>query len=308
MAHQMKHQTEQQKLKALVRELERELSQGNIQLQALGETQERLQEADRICHELIEENRQLREEITDWQKRFAATEDYQKKIDILKQQLDASQIADDTLFQNNARMEEQLNLQREPAGGSLLSPKHDSANVMNSQNAENTIAVLPADLPGAINVTDHQLRDAATGSGPATRVSLLLSSLILYKWRFGAIFATSMLAIALAGISIQALRTESPSSTPPAHTETVAAEEPSTPASPRPSITPLPRDRGTFQTVRATQVFSEPSEDSALVASIAKGVRLNVVDSREGWLEIRSKHGRPPGFIRRDEAVRVSAN
>jgi hypothetical protein len=44
------------------------------------------------------------------------------------------------------------------------------------------------------------------------------------------------------------------------------------------------------------------------VASIAKGVRLNVVDSREGWLEIRSKHGRPPGFIRRNEAVRVNAN
>jgi DNA-binding transcriptional regulator YbjK len=85
MAHQMKHQNEQQKLKALVRELERELSQGNMQIQALGETQERLQEADRICHELIDENRQLREQITDWQKRLAATEDYQREIGMLKQ-------------------------------------------------------------------------------------------------------------------------------------------------------------------------------------------------------------------------------
>jgi len=132
--------------------------------------------------------------------------------------------------------------------------------------------------------------------------------LVLHKWRFGAIFASAILAIVVAGITNKALRTESPSSTTLADTETPAAEEPSTPASPRPSIAPLPRVRGTFQTVRATQVFSEPTEDSALVASIAKGVRLNVVDSREGWLEIRSKHGRPPGFIRRDEAVRVSAN
>jgi hypothetical protein len=308
MAHQMKHQNEQQKLKALVRELERELSQGNMQLQALGETQERLQEADRICHELIDENRQLREEISDWQKRFAATEDYQKEIGILKQQLDGLQIEHDTLLQSNRRMEKQLNLQREPSSDSLLSRKHDSANVINSQNAENTVAVLPADLPRATNGTDHKLRDAAISSGKATRVSLLLPSLVLHKWRFGAIFASSILAIAVAGISIQSLRTESLSSTPPVHTETAAAEEPSTPVSPRPSIAALPRVRGTFQTVRATQVFSEPTEDSALVASIAKGVRLNVVDSREGWLEIRSKHGRPPGFIRRAEAVRVSAN
>jgi hypothetical protein len=307
MAHQMKHQNEQQKLKALVRELERELSQGNMQLQALGETQERLQEADRICHELIDENRQLREEITNWQQRFAATEDYQKEIGILKQQLDTLQIEHDTLLQSHHRMEEPLNLQRELSSGSFLSSKHDSANVMNSQNAENTVAVLPADLPGATNATGHKLGDAAISSGKATRVSLF-PSLVLHKWHFGAIFASAILAIAVAGLSIQALRTESPSSTTPAHTETSAAEEPSTPASRRPSIAPLPRVRGTFQTVRATQVFSEPSEDSALVASIAKGVRLNVVDSREGWLEIRSKHGRPPGFIRRDEAVRVSAN
>lgn len=305
----MKNQNEQQKLKALVRELERELSQGNTQLQALGETQERLQQADRICHELIDENRQLREEISDWQKRFAAIGDYQREIGILKQQLDGLQIEHDTLLQSNRRMEEQLNLQTEPDSVSLLSRKHDSANAMNSQNAESTVAALPPDLPGATNATDHKLRDAAITSGKATRrVRLLLPSLILHKWRFGAIFASSILAIAVAGIRIQALRTESPNSTTPAHTETAAAEEPSTPASPRPSIAPLPRVRGTFQTVRATQVFSEPTEDSALVASIEKGVRLNVVDSREGWLEIRSKHGRPPGFIRRDEAVRVSAN
>ena len=306
MAHQMKHQNEQQKLKALVRELERELSQGNMQLQALGETQERLQEADRICHELIDENRQLREQITDWQKRVAANEDYQREIGMLKQQLDALQIEHDTLLQSNRRMEKHLNLQGQ--AGSLLSCEHDSANVMNSQNAENTGAVLPTEFAGATNATVHKLADAAISSGIATRVSLLRQRLVLHKWRFGAIFASAILAIVVAGITNKALRTESPSSTTLADTETPAAEEPSTPASPRPSIAPLARVRGTFQTVRATQVFSEPTEDSALVASIAKGVRLNVVDSREGWLEIRSKHGRPPGFIRRDEAVRVSAN
>ena len=304
MAHQMKRQDEQQKLKALVRELERELSQGNTQLQALGETQERLQEADRICHELIDENRQLREQITEWQKRFAANEDYQREIGMLKEQLDALQIENDALLQSNRRMEEQLNLHIESGN----SHNNDSAILTNSQNAENTVAVSPLDLTEATNQTGHKLGDAAISSGKATRVSRLLPSLITPKWRFAAIFASAIVAIGVAAISIQALRTESPSSTAPAYTETAAAEEPTTRGSPRPSVAPLPRVRGTFQTVRPTQVFSEPSEDSALVASIAKGVRLNVVDSREGWLEIRSKHGRPPGFIRRDEAVRVSVN
>jgi hypothetical protein len=224
---------------------------------------------------------------------------------VLKQQLDALQIEHDTLLQSNRRMEKHLNLQGQ--AGSLLSCEHDSANVMNSPNAENAGAVLPAEFAGATNATGHKLGDAAISSGQATRVSLLLQGLVLHKWRFGAIFASAILAIAVAGITHKALKTESPSSTTPADTESAAAEKPS-PASPRASIAPLPRVRGTFQTVRATQIFSEPTEDSALVASIAKGVRLNVVDSREGWLEIRSKHGRPPGFIRRDEAVRVSAN
>ena len=306
MAHQKKHQDEQRKLKALVRELEHELSEGNTQLQAVAETQERLQQAERICHELSDENHQLREDITDWQKRFAASEDYQREIGILKQQLDALQSEHDALLQSNRRMEEQLNLHR--GFDSSSSGKDDSVYLMNSQSAEKIAAVLPSDFTESTLATGHKLADPATSPSKATRVRRLLPSLILPKLRFGAIIASAIGALAVAGISVQALRTEPPSSAAPAHTETATVEEPAAAASPRPSIEPAPRVRGTFQTVRPTQVFSEPTEDSALVASIAKGVRLNVVDSREGWLEIRSKHGRPPGFIRRDEAVRVSAN
>src|SRR6478672_10247307 len=151
MAHQKKHQEEQRKLKALVRELEHELSQGNTQLQAVAETQERLQQAERICHELSDENHQLREDITDWQKRFAATEDYQREIGILKQQLDALQSEHDALLQSNRRMEEQLNLQRELDSSS--SRKDDSVDLMNSQSAEQIAAVLPSDFTGSTHAT-----------------------------------------------------------------------------------------------------------------------------------------------------------
>src|SRR5512144_2312530 len=214
MAHQKKHQEEQRKLKALVRELEHELSEGNTQLQAVAETQERLQQAERICHELSDENHQLREEITDWQKRFAASEDYQREIGILKQQLDTLQSEHDALLQSNRRMEDQLNLQRELDSSSS---RNDSANLLNSHSAEKIAAVLPSDFTGSTHATtDQKLAEPPTSSGKATRLRRLLPSLILPKLRFGAVIASAISAIAVAGISLQALRTEPPSSAAPA--------------------------------------------------------------------------------------------
>jgi len=58
-----------------------------------------------------------------------------------------------------------------------------------------------------------------------------------------------------------------------------------------------------YQTVRSTSVFEEPSASSQKVGSIANGSRVRVVGSNGDWLEVRSKQGRPPGFIRRDDAV-----
>ena len=58
-----------------------------------------------------------------------------------------------------------------------------------------------------------------------------------------------------------------------------------------------------YQTVRSTSVFEEPSASSRKVGSIANGTRVRVVGSTDDWLEVRSKQGRPPGFIRRDDAV-----
>jgi hypothetical protein len=60
-----------------------------------------------------------------------------------------------------------------------------------------------------------------------------------------------------------------------------------------------------YEVIQPTRVFSAPREDSQLVAKVEPGTRVNVVDSRNGWLEIRSKHGRPPGFIPRTAATRI---
>ena len=58
-----------------------------------------------------------------------------------------------------------------------------------------------------------------------------------------------------------------------------------------------------YQTVRSTSVFEEPSASSQKVGSIPNGTKVRVVGSADDWLEVRSKQGRAPGFIRRDDAV-----
>ncbi len=61
---------------------------------------------------------------------------------------------------------------------------------------------------------------------------------------------------------------------------------------------------GAHTIVRSTPVYSEPSEDSALITRLDPGTQVNVVAASRGWYEIRSRSGRPPGFIRQDGASR----
>ena len=56
---------------------------------------------------------------------------------------------------------------------------------------------------------------------------------------------------------------------------------------------------GIYRVRYPTTVHSEPREDSSTVAEIRKDTRVNVVGVEGDWLEIRSKHGRPPGFIKK---------
>ena len=64
-------------------------------------------------------------------------------------------------------------------------------------------------------------------------------------------------------------------------------------------------EAGVYETVRATTVYETPSASSRNVASIPPGTRVNVVSSTGSWLEVHSKSGKPPGFIRRGDAVLV---
>ena len=79
------------------------------------------------------------------------------------------------------------------------------------------------------------------------------------------------------------------------------------PAKPSPAVRPsASAEPRTYQTLRPTAVHEESANSSRVLAQINKGTQITVIGSGGGWLEIRSKHGKPPGFIRADDAMFVS--
>jgi hypothetical protein len=75
--------------------------------------------------------------------------------------------------------------------------------------------------------------------------------------------------------------------------------EPTRPAPPPPQAR-LTASSGTFETIRSTTVFAQPSTSAKIVSNIDRGIRVNVVASNAEWLELRSRFGNPPGYIRRE--------
>lgn len=105
---------------------------------------------------------------------------------------------------------------------------------------------------------------------------------------------------------------------------TAATQEAARVAAKRPSIAPASSARsvktpasqapparrsaepGVYEVIRATSVHEEPSTTARRVTDINKGTKITVVRAVGNWLEVRSKQGRPPGYVRLDDAVLVS--
>jgi zinc-ribbon domain len=88
-----------------------------------------------------------------------------------------------------------------------------------------------------------------------------------------------------------------PESAPQAPVE-VSKSAPPTSSASRRTASP-----GIYEILRATKVFAEPSGSSRTVATISQGTRVTVVGDNGEWLEVQSKSGNPPGFIRRADAT-----
>lgn len=83
-----------------------------------------------------------------------------------------------------------------------------------------------------------------------------------------------------------------------------SAKTPPRPAEPPPpAVVRRTADPGIYEAIRPTSVYEQPAGSSRVVSKINKGTKVTVVRSVGEWLEVRSKHGNPPGFIRWDDAM-----
>jgi chromosome segregation ATPase len=297
-SREMVYREQQQRLEALVVDLERELSEGKNQVQALADTHEHLQQTERVCQELSDENRRLGEEISRWQERFAASEENQRQVSMLRRQLEELQ------FEHARLLDEKRQAQM---GIAAVTEKTSSETAISKTKPLND---------GSNETHDDRAHLSSDGSTAEIHVakeeesSWAVWTSLKQKWRFGAVPA--MVIVLIAGAAAMGLlgtpfSTSKEVAVAPTTSSDEDTAEPVEPVS-KPKPKAAPRVRGTFETVRATQVYGGPSENSALIASIGPGMKLNVVDSSNGWLEIRSKHGRPPGFIRQEAAVKIGQN
>jgi hypothetical protein len=94
-------------------------------------------------------------------------------------------------------------------------------------------------------------------------------------------------------------RAQAGSRTPARSVDRTGASSP--PAPPRRTAEP-----GIYETIRPTSVYEGPDASGRVLSKISKGTKVDVVRTVGDWLEVRSKHGNPPGFIRRDDAMFVS--
>ncbi len=81
-----------------------------------------------------------------------------------------------------------------------------------------------------------------------------------------------------------------------------ASRVPDTTTSPSRPAARATSEPGVYETTRQTSVYETPSPTARVITQIGKGTRISVVASAGEWLEVRSKHGNPPGYVRADDA------
>ena len=333
-SREMIHRQQQQQLEALIIDLDRQLSKGKNQVQVLDDTRQRLRETERVCQELAEENSRLLEAVSVWQERLAASEESQRQVSILRRQLEELQTEHARLINGKRQAQEEFAASGEPIAVSRLLSDSDGAKVI--QTTANAGAELSLDrgrlfaakvherMPSAIAISeakslnnDSQTRGdqshLSTGDLAAgihlekeEQASWVVWTSVKRQWGFGAVAATIVVIAGAVATGVLGTKFSAPKEV--AVVPETSFQEYKVEAVSKPQKKPAPRLRGTFETVRPTQVYSGPSENSVFIADIGRGMKLNVVDSSYGWLEIRSRHGRPPGFIRQDAAVSIARN
>ncbi len=313
------HAQERQSFESRIADLGKELAAAREKSQEYDSVRNQLAESEQIQRDLAEQNRRNGEEIAHWRLRAAEAAESRRRLAALTPVCDGLRAKYETLAQQSKEFQDDLlafvGLITEPIKANVP----DGGSMDAAANAENSST--PTD-PGE---AAPGIAAAADDTGPKSKRVLGVVALILLG------------ALGLFTYHAWNSPTEEPSVTaanlypPPsaispkisanaAAAPSAAARESEAAPSRKPNTSPqasaaLAQQRpakaslnvsGAYEIIRPTRVYAAPAELSTLIAEIEPGTKVNVVNARDGWLEIRSKHGRPPGYIRTETAARVT--
>ncbi len=307
-ALEARHREERQTFQARLDEMEKQLSAERAKLGELEDLRAQMAESSAIEKSLREQIRSHEDEVPRWQARIAA-------LEASGAQLAALQKPYHELLAKHASLADmQRELQRDLSAlaDMIGAPASAVSNGAETSPAPEKVTMTAAPAP----------------SGKSLRFGILVALLVLAAG--GALAAwnlTSSSAPAVSPVSAQPQHQAASIAQPPQETQPPAApskdqenaleaaqHEESKPAPkpqreaeivPQPAAKPAAKVAGTYEVTRPGQVYAAPSEFSQRLGDIEPGTKVSVVDKRDGWLEIHSKHGRPPGFIRQNMAAPI---
>jgi len=332
------HTEERRTLENQITQLKQEIASGAEQLRELDDLRGRLAEAEQSRQALREEQRRLEQESQQWQSRVSEAEE-------LRSRFAALQGSFSQLVAKHAAMEDRqreyqdawANFSHLMAGSgdtsnpsaqngghfTAMAPIEPSQQVNSDTVTTRPTMAIPEEVVAAAQSPQHGKR--RFGIFPVVIVLTAAGALTAPLWR-GQTDAPPKPAASAGAMSIRsdvkapgeakvvATNSLSAATEPTATLKLATREEPkSTNNVNNPPTQTLQRAKaetaaGTYETTQASRVYAAPSEFSQQVGDIEPGVKVNVVNNKNGWLEIHSKYGRPPGYIRKEAARLASQN
>lgn len=332
------HREETQKLLARIAELEISLSASAESARRIDSLEQRIRESEKLEQELRAALRAREDELPQWQERLAASDE------ITKRMLALQPVFDQLVAKQNSLIDRQREYHGELRSfGQFLSASHDGTiapptyfgphagqqepmpapalltTVAATGNASETKRAAEAENPGLANGGTEIAPKANRTFGVLHAVIAVVigGALTALFWSQSgdqpvthAAKPSPVAAMAQKPTPAYVPQQAAPTAEPVASAAPLNKEA----AAPLVQIEPARKAKtqqaalavtGTYEVTRGTRVFAAPTEFSQQVGEIEPGLKVNVVNARDGWLEIHSKHGRPPGFIRSDAAARV---
>ena len=339
-AIQTNHREEKQGFEAKIAELEKVLSASTEKLGQIESLRQQLAESERIQQIMRDERRGADQELVRWQAKAKETEEQSRRLSALQEPFNK-------LLAKQAAMEERQREYHEAMAGfaQLIARSNNGspqaagfnefqaaaphaetrrAAMENTSLEADAAAVSPAQVIGAAQMAPKPKR--RFGLFPALIVLALGGAMAAGLWSMKASENTAPASVTASALPAPT-RNKAPA--PPViatDPKPAASEATATPPAPttKEAASPTAKEKnepakavqiakvqqpvaGTYEITQSSRVYAAPSELSQTMGDIEPGVRVNVVSSKNGWLEIHSKHGRPPGFIRK-EGARLAQN